>query len=238
MASRSFHLDPPPGFLGLRDDPPVTRYQRHLPHWRQEGATYFTTFRLADSLPAAALKDLRAIRLEWEGERETASDPNQDSEGLSQQIAQRIEYWLDQGHGSCIFRQVEEREVLKQALLFFDQSHGNAGHAPRYEIGSFVIMPNHAHCLVRPLDPEKHPLEDIERSWKQFVSRSINQRRQSSGALWFQECYDRIVRDAEHLYRCVQYIGRNPDKAGLHESEYLRWINPLWEDLGWGFRAK
>ena len=36
-------LPPPPGFQGLRDDLPLTVYEQLLPHWRQEGATYFVT---------------------------------------------------------------------------------------------------------------------------------------------------------------------------------------------------
>src|SRR5258707_12522120 len=44
-----WNLPPPPGFQGLHPDKPVTAYQRHLPHWRQDGATYFVTFRLADA---------------------------------------------------------------------------------------------------------------------------------------------------------------------------------------------
>lgn len=44
-------LCPPPDFQGLRPDRPLTMYHRKLPHWRQDGATYFVTFHLADSLP-------------------------------------------------------------------------------------------------------------------------------------------------------------------------------------------
>ena len=41
----------PPGFRGLDPDKRIRIYTRHLPHRRQDGATYFVTFRLADSLP-------------------------------------------------------------------------------------------------------------------------------------------------------------------------------------------
>jgi len=34
-----------------------------LPHWQQKGATYFITFRLADSIPAH-------LRQQWEDQRE------------------------------------------------------------------------------------------------------------------------------------------------------------------------
>ncbi len=41
----------PAGFRGLDPDLEVRIYRRGLPRWRQEGATYFVTFRLVDSLP-------------------------------------------------------------------------------------------------------------------------------------------------------------------------------------------
>ena len=60
-----WNLPPPPGFQGLHPDKPITVYQRHLPHWRQDGATYFVTFRLADSLPQSKLDELAALKEAW-----------------------------------------------------------------------------------------------------------------------------------------------------------------------------
>ena len=37
----TFNLSAPPNFKGLNKYLPVRRYERHLPHWRQDGATYF-----------------------------------------------------------------------------------------------------------------------------------------------------------------------------------------------------
>jgi putative transposase len=61
-----WNLAAPPGFQGLREDKDLTIYIRHLPHWRQEGATYFATFRLGDSLPQSKLRELTDWRKEWE----------------------------------------------------------------------------------------------------------------------------------------------------------------------------
>ena len=41
MMISTWNLDPPPGFQGLREDLPLRTYTRHMPHWRQDGATYF-----------------------------------------------------------------------------------------------------------------------------------------------------------------------------------------------------
>jgi putative transposase len=95
-------------------------------------------------------------------------------------------------------------------------------------------MPNHAHFLILPL--LEHSLESIVQSWKQFSAKRINQRLGKSGSVWQEESFDRIVRDEEHMYRCLQYIGANPSKAGLSAAECPRWIRPEWEACGWRFQ--
>jgi len=57
----------------------------------------------------------------------------------------------------------------------------------------------------------------------------------ASGTIWQKESFDRIIRDPEHLYRVIQYIGRNPAKAGLAANQYLLWIRPSWIQQGWKF---
>ena len=86
---------------------------------------------------------------------------------------------------------------------------------------------------MRPFDEIE--IEDELGAIKRTTTRFINQREGSSGPLWTQESYDRIIRDEEHLYGVVQYIGANPIKAQLPPKEWHRWINPEWENAGWKF---
>jgi len=51
-----------PPFVPLDENKAVRIYHRNLPHWRQEGVTYFVTFRLADSIPDH-------VRQGWEDEK-------------------------------------------------------------------------------------------------------------------------------------------------------------------------
>jgi REP element-mobilizing transposase RayT len=133
---------------------------------------------------------------------------------------------MDQGLGECIFSQHEHCSELKRCILHFQNQ--------RYFVGSFVIMPNHCYLLIRPTDG--HKLEDLIGSIKGVTSRSINKARNTVGSIWQNESYDQIVRDTEHLYRVVQYIGNNPRKAGLSQSKWHRFVHPQWEACGWGFR--
>jgi REP element-mobilizing transposase RayT len=94
-------------------------------------------------------------------------------------------------------------------------------------------MPNHCHLLIRPFTD--WTLEKILQGIKGVSSHQINGKVGSSGSLWQDESYDRIVRDEEHLWRVVQYIGNNPLKAGLALESWRRWIEPSWQAAGWRF---
>jgi putative transposase len=221
-----WNLPPRPGFQGLHPDKPVTMYLRHLPHWRQEGATYFVTFRLNDSLPRGKLDELDQLRRDWE-QRHPPPRTDRDYEQLSLETMRRVESWLDQGLGSCRLKDAEAASLVVEALHHFDEA--------RYELGSYVVMPNHVHAVVRPLMDEEEPLERILQSWKRYTAREINRRFKLTGAFWQEESYDRIIRDEEHLWRVLQYIGANPAKAGLSPDLCPCWLRPEWVNLGWKF---
>lgn len=217
---------PPPGFQGLRDDLPLTVHHRTLPHWRQDGATYFVTFRLADSLPQTKLQELRHFKREWELQNPPPRS-NEAEETITQHVIQRVERWLDQGMGSCVLQSSALSRFLAQALHARDDTH--------YELGCYVVMPNHAHVIVRPLDPAAYSLDKILKSWKASSACAINRELSVNGTLWQHESFDRIIRDEEHLYRVIQYIGRNPRLAGLSMDDVRLWIRPSWVELGWDF---
>jgi REP element-mobilizing transposase RayT len=231
----------PPGFQGLRPDIPVTFYHRHLPHWRQDGATYFVTFRLADSLPQGKLRELESHKGEfaarhgirgtdWQSvlRKRAESIPHEAWEAFCREQMQRVEKWLDRGMGSCCLKRPDLANTVVDALRHFDDD--------TYELGSYVVMPNHVHAILRPLRPKMDPLEKILQSRKRRTSREINSTLGLAGELWQEESFDRIIRDEEHLDRCLQYIGVNPRRAGLSEDACPRWVRPSWKALGWDFR--
>jgi REP element-mobilizing transposase RayT len=146
---------------------------------------------------------------------------------LAREVLTRIERWIDQGFGSCVLGDKDAVACMANAMQHF------AG--DRNVLGAFVVMPNHVHAIVQPLCPTIYALETILGSWKQFASREINILRQAAGSLWQEEGFDRILRDAEHLYRVLQTIGRNPRNAVLALNECLRWVNPAWVACGWMF---
>jgi putative transposase len=220
----TFHLAPPPHFRGIEPNKPISVYFRHMPHWRQDGATYFVTFRLGDSLPHEKLEYLKRLREEWD--RVSPALRTQElNEQFSKNHFRQMELSLDEGHGACHFQNQAFAEVLRSGLLQF--------HGERYFLGCWAIMPNHCHLVIRPHDGLA--LEKLLQSLKGAVARTCNQLLSTAGKLWQDESYDRIVRDEEHLWRIIQYIGRNPSKAGLAKVSWRRWINPDWQAAGWSF---
>jgi REP element-mobilizing transposase RayT len=225
MTIETFNLNSPPGFCGLHPDLPIRMYQRHLPHWRQDGATYFVTCRLADAIPQEKLLSLKRWRTIWERSNpEPRSDEKWDE--LAREITRMTYAWMDEGYGACVFRNIALAQEMSKSLLRFQDE--------RCLTSCFAVMPNHVHAVMKPLGGFE--LEDLLGRIKRFVSRKVNSVLGRSGELWEEESYDRIIRDEEHLFRVIQYIGRNGAKAGLSEAEWIRWILPHWNEAGWGFR--
>lgn len=215
---------PPPHFQGFNPHGEFEAYHRHLPHWRQPGATFFVTFRLADSLPQTVIDYISRMKREIVrlGDHPSSLSLRREYE---RQITQKCESTLDGGHGRCCLRDPDHAQILHDSLQY--------GQGKRYFLGCSVVMANHCHITIRP--EEGQDLEQIVGSIKGFTARQINQRIGASGPLWSEECYDRIIRDEEHLYRVIQYVGRNPAKCGIKVPYPFLWIHPDWKNAGWDF---
>jgi REP element-mobilizing transposase RayT len=221
-ASRRFHgssLEQLCAFLDPRES--VEILSGNLPHWRQAGVTYFVTFRLADSLPREKLSTWAAERDEWL-QRHPEPQSEVDRHEFTRLFSTRLEQWLDQGAGSCVLRLPECRDVVEQALRFFD--------GERYVLGEYVVAPNHVHALIQP-----HPgfaLSAILHSWKSFTARKIletpravellqpfweareSHLSRSRRVVWQKESYDHIVRSPESLERIIAYIRSHRQQPG------------------------
>src|ERR671924_2014516 len=79
------------------------RSRGRLPHWERDSATYFITFRLADSLPQSVLKSYEMeraaiLRRAQANKRElTRSEQKQ----LAKLFSEKVEAYLDAGVGTC-----------------------------------------------------------------------------------------------------------------------------------------
>lgn len=194
----------------------VRQSQNRLPHWQQNGAAYFVTFRLADSLPAQFLRDWEAEREVWIKLHPRPWTPETERE-YHRQFSAQFDTLLDAGHGSCPLQNPEAARIVGGALAHFE--------GERCAQICWVVMPNHVHTLFVLRESER--LEDLLQSWKTWTARQVNALTGRSGALWQKDYFDRLVRNREHFGNCVGYIRRNPQKAGLRDGEYLLWESKL-----------
>ena len=178
--------------------------RRCLPHWQQEGTTYFITFRLGDSIPQEKLAQWDAERKDW---HLTHPEPWDDetTDKYNTLFSERRQQWLDNGYGRCLLALPEIAEIVRSALLHFD--------GQRYLLDEFVLMPNHVHILVKPLPG--HDLPSLLHTWKSFTAKAINKAIGATGTVWQDESYDHIVRSSSQLDFYRNYIRKNPVKAGL-----------------------
>ena len=188
----------------------------YLPHVKREGARYFITFRLADSLPMDVLLKIQAGR----AERLTRFYAQQDAtaqlgttapepralEDIDRDYYRELERYLDRGCGECWLRRPEIADLVANALRFF------AGE--RYQLGAWVVMPNHVHAVLWP--KPNHTLSKIMQSWKRFTAREANKLLGRTGqAFWQPESFDHWIRNDEEHVRCSHYVVNNPLKARL-----------------------
>ena len=98
-----------------------------------------------------------------------------------------------------------------------------------FELYAWVVMPNHVHLLLRPDLPEvtvssvlrsvKRPFaEQVIRRWRQLEAPILERLRNSRGGVHFWQPgggYDRNITSDEELLEKVEYIHKNPVRAGL-----------------------
>jgi len=193
-----------------------THSRGYLPHVKREGARYFVTFRLADSLPKDVLLRIqgeRAEQLQRFNAQEASAQklgkvtPRSDAlDQIERDCFRKLEAYLGKGAGACLFRRPEVADIAAGAFRFFDRQ--------RYRLDAWVVMPNHVHLVLWPVP--NHTLSGIAQSLKRYIAREANKVLGHTGeTFWQPEPYDHWIRNDEEHARCCRYVLNNPVKARL-----------------------
>jgi REP element-mobilizing transposase RayT len=191
-------------------DPYTTGFHSRgvLPHLKREGASYFVTFRQAGTLP-------KEVLLKFKQEREiilqkalaakrplTWAEQNE----LFNWYSERVDKYLDAGHGECLCKDPQVASLVANAVQFFD--------GQRYHLHAWTVMPNHVHVVLKPIPP--HTLSRILHSWKSFTAHQMSELFPDKPApYWQNESYNHLIREADDLRHYCQYTIMNPVSAGL-----------------------
>ncbi len=173
----------------------------YLPHLDHPGLLQSITFRLADALPAPIIDRLK----------------QDEPDGAL--LRDRLEAYLNAGHGACLLLEPAPAAIVEDTLLHFD--------GQRYRLLAWAVMPNHVHVLVET--HAGHPLPEVIQSWKSFSAKAINHALGRQGVLWQREYFDRYIRDEIHLRAVTDYIENNPVQAGLVKTAGEWRFGSAWE---------
>jgi putative transposase len=196
--------------------------RRNLPHWQQPGAIYFITFRTFDSLPKEVVQrwiqerdawlisqGIDASRQDWQLQMHRLAPATRAR--VRRRLTEDFDRYLDQCHGACALRASTLAGIVASSLRHFD--------GQRYDLGDFVVMPNHVHLLVQFLG-DTTPTAQCK-SWKRYTATSINRCLGRQGHFWQDESFDHLVRSEDEFNYLREYIESNPVRARLPVGDYL-----------------
>jgi REP element-mobilizing transposase RayT len=200
---------------------PSIRSRGYLPHWEIDHATYFVTFRLADSLPRELLARLRHERATLDRARSAGVPPasssplyvaaDRDRARKLRAILQKAEQCLDDGLGQCYMRDFRIAKIVADTIRHF--------HGQRYQLRVWCVMPNHVHVIFSPLG--EHTLETILHAWKSYSAHEANKLLGRTSHFWQREYFDHLVRHEASLLKITRYVQENPQKAGLRNWPWV-----------------
>lgn len=181
------------------------RRATNLPHWHQNYKYVFITARLADSIPQEKLSILKEEKEIWMKKHPQPWDAEMCVEYF-EKFVKTVDKWLDNNYGNCLLKNPDNRKIVENALLFFDEV--------RYNLKAYVVMPNHVHILLQLY--KGFDIENVMCSIKSFTAKKINERMNRKGRVWQSEFFDRIIRTEDHYKNVLKYI--------ISNDESIAWI--------------
>jgi len=100
----------------------LIRSRGYLPHWESQRATYFVTFRLANSLPRELVEALRSESkaIERATRANTAASADQERARKLRALIQKAELALDDSLGECHLRNPVLAKAVADTLRQFE----------------------------------------------------------------------------------------------------------------------
>ncbi|MBI5093341.1 MAG: transposase [Candidatus Hydrogenedentes bacterium] len=189
-------------------------YRKHLPHWEVENGVYFITIRLHGTLPREVELELKRMA------GEIARTDGKRKQALQRKIFLTMEKWLDASREN---RFLGEPAVAAMVMA----SIRNLRERGIWNVVEYAIMPNHVHLFVQFTEGTL---------WRNMINfkrwtgrRAVRILEWGQGPFWEEEWFDHWARSERECVRIIEYIRRNPVKAGL-VNDYREWPYGLWNE--------
>ena len=140
-------------------------------------------------------------------------------------LADCPQHIVQRGHNGadCFFADDDYRFYLR-SLKQGAEKYGCAIHA-------YVVMPNHAHLLLTPQQPDavSRLMQSLGRRYAQHLNSSY----QRNGTVWEPRFKANLIQPEAYLLTCYRYIELNPVRAGMvgDPGEYA-WSSYMHNGLG------
>ncbi len=200
-------------------------YQRQLPHYQPEEATFFVIFWLVSALPGDVVQSWMQEKSSMGEKLNRINDPDERLNKIETFRKPQCEHWdkaLDCSDKGPIW--LEDRRI---ATMVTDEIKRNDNKL--YRLIVFCIMPNQVHLVCQPLpksDEHYYSLAEIPKVVKGGSAIQANKIMTHLGAFWEHESYDHAIRDEAELQRIIDYGLNNPVKAGLVDTwNQWEWTN-------------
>ena len=138
-----------------------------------------------------------------------------------------LPHWTLKGSTYFVTFRAKQAELTigEQRLVLEQIKEGNHRY---YDLIAAVVMPDHVHIVLTP--KAEYSLSNIMKGIKGVSAHKINVKRKTSGSIWQDESFDRIIRDEDELNEKIAYMFHNPLKKGLTEDP--------WSYHGWYYAER
>jgi REP element-mobilizing transposase RayT len=100
-------------------------------------------------------------------------------------------------------------KILRDEWSAAESRHG-------WQVGRFVIMPDHVHFFAVPTETAR-PLGQFVGRWKEWTAKAIIRAFALTPPLWQHRFFDHVLRSMESYAEKWEYVRQNPVRAGLVE---------------------
>jgi menaquinone-specific isochorismate synthase len=126
-------------------------------------------------------------------------------------LERHVDDELHVGRGSCA---LQDKRIAEEVIATWRLFEGE-----RYDLITWCVMPNHVHVVLRLLAGDD--LDRVLHSWKSYTSKVANRVLGRTGTFWQREYFDRLIRSEEDFEDTIEYVVRNPEKAGLTDWPWV-----------------